>query len=406
MSAGPGDTSFFAFVPDVRRAGADAFCATLAEEIGVSGVTIAATYHASRDFRPRGGGPRVEYLPAGAHYFPPDETAYQSSPIKPWCPEPYGSPDLMAQLEQAARRRGLTVNAWTIFGFNERVGRLQPEFTQVNAYGDHYVTDLCPANPAVADYAQAVARDVMRYQPDRVLAESLHYHPLRAGREFLELGAWARLALGLCFCEHCARAAKAAGVDLDAVRSWATSVVDAAFAGEAGPTEQVLAPAAVDTVLDGQLSAFLSVRAGVVTRLTGLVSETVREAGGQLCFMDQAAAEKPLFDAGVVQEALRYGVDVAAIGSVCPGYQVLGYAPSGADVGRDVASYRAALGEDVAVRVALRPSLPDCATTANLTEKIDVAVAAGVSGIDFYHYGLVSSDALDRVRAALAVRVP
>jgi hypothetical protein len=395
------DTSFFVFVPDMREAGVAALCGTLADEIGVGGVTVAATYHASRDFRPRNGTSRVEYLPAGAHYFPPDKTLYVSSPIKPWCPEAYGSPDLLAQLGQQARRRDLTVTAWTIFGFNERVGRIQPEFSQVNAYGDHYVTDLCPANPGFREYAHAVARDVMRYEPDWLLAESLHYHPLREGRRFLELGAWARLALGLCFCDHCERAGAAAGVDVAAVRLWARSVVDAAVASEDGGQVRTLETEDIDAVLDGQLSAFLSARADVVTELTEFIAETVRAAGGRLCFMDQAAADERFLGGSVVDDARRYGVDVVGIGEICPGYQVLGYVPTPTEVDRDVAAYRAALGDDVRVRVALRPSWPDCTATANLVEKMDVAVGHGASGVDFYHYGLVSGAALTRVGAAL-----
>src|SRR5258708_20539765 len=123
----------------------------------------------------------------------------------------------------------MPLTAWTVFGFNERAGRAHPDLTQMNAYGDRYLTDLCPAQPGYAAYARAVAADVTRYGPDWLLAESLHYHPLREGRRFLVLGSWARLALGLCFCPACERAAASTGVDIAGAPPCARSPAAAPF---------------------------------------------------------------------------------------------------------------------------------------------------------------------------------
>lgn len=404
MSAATVETSFFVFVPDAREAGPAgpagpaALCARLAGDLGVGGVTVAASYHAAQDFRPRNPASRVAYLPAGAHYFPPDERLYAGSPIKPWCPDGYAEPDLMAALRAETSRRGMALTAWTVFGFNERVGRAQPELTQMNAYGDRYLADLCPAQPGFAAYARAVAADVTRYQPDWLLAESLHYHPLREGRRFLVLGSWPQVALGLCFCPACERAAVRNGVDVAGLRRWARATADAAFAGTAGPAAGPVDPAAVAGVLDGELAAFLSVRAGIVAALAAAVGEVVREAGARFCFMDQAGAGELLSGGTAAGDAWRYGVDLARVGPACDGYQVLGYAPEPAQVGAAIGAYRDALPPSVTIRTALRPSWPDCQSTANLAAKITAATGQGAQGIDFYHYGLVPDDALERVR--------
>ena len=399
MSAATVETSFFVFVPDIRDAGtAGALCGRLAGDLGVGGVTVAATYHAAQDFLPRNPASRIAGRPAGAHYFPPNEDLYSASPVKPWCPDEYAAPDLLAGLRAETSRRGMPLTAWTIFGFNERAGRAHPELTQVNAYGDRYLTDLCPAQPGYAAYARAVAADVTRYQPDWLLAESLHYHPVREGRRFLVLDSWSRLALGLCFCPACERAATSSGVDTAGVRRWARSTADAAFAGTAGMGDAPLDMAAIHDVLDGELAAFFSVRAEIVTALAAGVGEVVRDAGTRFCFMDQAGAGDRLLGTTAAEDAGRFGVDLARLGAVCDGYQVLGYAPEPAAVGAEVAAYRAALPAPVTIRTALRPSWPDCTSPANLAGKITAATANGARGIDFYHYGLVSDDALDRVR--------
>lgn len=400
MSAATVDTSFFVFVSDVREAGAAALCASIADDLGVGGVTVAAVYHDAQDFRPRGRS-RVAYLPAGAHHFPPDAGLYADSPIKPWCPESYAAPDLMAGLRAETRRRGMPLTAWTVFGFNERVGRAQPEFTQMNAYGDRYLTDLCPAQPGFAAYARAVTADVTRYQPHWLLAESLHYQPLREGRRFLVLDSWSRLALGLCFCPACERAAARGGVDVGGVRRWARSTADAAFAGLAEPATAPLDMQAVNAVLDGELAAFLSVRTAIVADLAATVAEVARQAGTRFCFMDQAGAGDRgdrVLGASAAEDAWRYGVDLSRLGPVCDGYQVLGYAAEPGDVGAAVGAYRSALAPSVTLRTALRPSWPDCTSTLNLAEKIAAATSHGAQAIDFYHYGLVSDDALRRVR--------
>ena len=49
----------------------------------------------------------------------------------------------------------------------------------------------------------------------------------------------------------------------------------------------------------------------------------------------------------------------------------------------------------------LRPAPPDCDSAENLREKVVLARERGLGRVDFYHYGLMRLDALDRIRAAL-----
>ncbi len=393
------DTSFFCAMQDVLANGPAGVCDTV-QAAGVGGLTVAVSYHASVDFRPHGTRGRIEEFPAGAQYFPTDAALYADSPVQPWVPEPYAERNLLGELRAETRRRGMSLTAWTVFGFNERAGRADPGLCQLNVYGDRYVTDLCPANPGVQRWCTALAGDVTRSGVDWLLAESLHFSPLREGRRFLRLDAAARLAFGLCFCEHCERAATGAGVDLPAVRRWARAAADEALAGTADGPEQ-LGPAEVAELADGAVAAFLQARTVVVRDLVAVVSAVVAAAGGRLMVMDQVAAGPRVLGPTAVDAALQYGVDVAAIGRVAPGYMVLGYTTGPAPVRADVDAYRARLPADTVVRVALRPSWPDCETTADLTAKLDTVRSAGVAGVDFYHLGLVPDAAVDRVRAVL-----
>jgi hypothetical protein len=117
--------------------------------------------------------------------------------------------------------------------------------------------------------------------------------------------------------------------------------------------------------------------------------------------LDQAAVEPPALGPSIVDEAFRSGVDVAETARRSGGYQVLGYGEDIDDVARIMNDYRHAIGADAGMRVVLRPSWPDCIETRNLEAKIAAALESGAEGIDFYHYGFASHDALDRVRVAL-----
>jgi hypothetical protein len=59
------------------------------------------------------------------------------------------------------------------------------------------------------------------------------------------------------------------------------------------------------------------------------------------------------------------------------------------------------LGDGPRMVVAFRPTAPDSMTADDLRAKVALAAGSGVSRVDFYHYGLMRLDALDRIRAAL-----
>ncbi|MCU1523220.1 MAG: hypothetical protein JWO18_114 [Microbacteriaceae bacterium] len=388
------DSSFFCSMHDVADVGPEQLCDNLLA-LGLTGVTVAATYHAARDLRPRGSLQRLVDLPAGAHYFPasPD---YPHG-LEPSTPAPFGDSDLLAALRAATAERGMRLAAWTVFGFQERLGRAQPGLCQRTIFGDPSTSDLCPANPLVRTWALTLAADVARHRPDTLVAESLHYAPLRLTRRFLPLDAEARLALGLCFCVHCVDAARSAGVDVDAVRVWAAVTVESAFAGE---RREDATPKPLDELPEA-VRAFLTARAGVVSALVKETVELLAPSGVALRMLDQAAVEPPALGPSIVDEAFRSGVDVAETARRSGGYQVLGYGEDIDDVARIMNDYRHAIGADAGMRVVLRPSWPDCIETHNLEAKIAAALESGAEGIDFYHYGFASHDALDRVRVAL-----
>ena len=160
----------------------------------------------------------MRFLEGGAVFFPPGP-ALRAARLQPPVSE---AAHVLPEAIATADRRGLAVRAWTVFLHNGALAAAYPECAPENAFGDRYVTELCPAHPDARAYARALAADIAALGVAGICSEALHYLGLEHGyaheRYFVPLGARVRYLLGLCFCEHCLAVARGAGIDGEAVR--------------------------------------------------------------------------------------------------------------------------------------------------------------------------------------------
>jgi hypothetical protein len=404
------DASAFVFATDLADEGVDAVLGNLQERAGLTGVMPAFAYHAARDVFPHNPKRKIVLLDRGECFHRPDPSCYDGLRIRPRVSALAEEQDVLAETCAKAAGRGLQVHAWTVFLHLDRPGE-HLECVTRNAYGDPYPADLCPANPDVRDYALALVRDVARYGVTSIAAEALHYQGLEHGyhheRYFIGLGPRARFLLGVCFCVHCLAAAARRGVDAARVQAAVRGELEAVFSGDKPVAdEDELARDGLADVAGGELVRYLDAREETVAALAADAAEAASTHGTRLSFIELAGAVKgyatgrPGGDPAA-DGSWRLGVDLARLGEACPEVEVLGYT---ADVDRlrlDLDAYRRRLG-DCSLALALRPSPPDCETPDNLAAKVRLAREAGVSRVDFYHYGFVRLQALDWIRAALA----
>src|SRR3712207_2213284 len=235
------ETSMLAFATDLHDEGLDAVLGNVQERAGVDGLTLAVAYHDARDLFPHNPVHKVRYLEGGAVFFSPDEALYEGLKLQPHVSELARSGDPLGDLCAAAANRGLRANAWAVFLHNDRLGFVHPECATQNAFGDRYLTDLCPSNPDVRAYARTLASDIARYDVSTILSESLHFHGLGHGyhheRYFEELGAVGVYLLGLCFCDHCLEAARRRGVDAEKVHRSVRDELEHRFADDGSSEE-------------------------------------------------------------------------------------------------------------------------------------------------------------------------
>ena len=370
-------------------------------ELGTT-LAVAMAYHQARDLVPHAGSkPRIRYRQDGV-FFEPDAFWPPATPL----------PRVQSLQERTAVRELLDRDdlprpeAWTVFLHNTGLGQEQPELATLTCFGDSILSNLCPSNPTVSDYADALASAVSSLGMD-IIAEALSAQTFAHGshheRAFSPLGEGEQAMLGICFCEHCLQRAAAHEVDGESVAERAREHLQRAFASErATPaTRESLAESLGEEVL-----TYLGVREQAVSELTGRVAATVHGAGKQLSFMDLTGAVLG-YDSGMPSGALaaehawRLSIDPAAAAGSADSYTILGYTRDPERLSGDVASYRAAVGS-AHLRVILRPGHPDASSAAQLRDHVAAAREGGADQIDFYNYGMYDQAVLDRIPTALA----
>jgi hypothetical protein len=390
-------TSIFAFATDIRDEGVEVVLDNVQHRAGLGGITVAAAYHEGRDIFPHDPIRKVRFLESGAIFFRPHPARWSDVRLQPPVSE---AADALPELIAAAGQRGIQVHAWTVFLHNGALAEAFPDCAPQSAFGDPYVTELCPANPDVRTYARVLAAEVARLGVETIVAESLHYHPLEHGyaheRYFVPLGPRARYLLGLCFCRYCVEAASRAGVDAERLREWVRDELELVFGGA---HEKPLG-------LEVDLARYARAREEVVTTLVAEVADAARAEGASLAFMDLSGAVKGYATGRPRGEATpsiawQLGVDLPAIAGACGNLEAIGYAYDPQRLRFDLEAYRALAGE-ATLSVVVRPIPPDCDSAGNLREKVALAQELALARVDFYHYGFMRLDALDLIRTAVS----
>jgi hypothetical protein len=384
----------------------------IAGRAGIGGVTMAAAYHHGRDIFPHNPVRKVHFLEGGTVFFKPDPSRYRGLLLTPLTSALAKESDVLVDLRREASARSLRTRAWTVYLHNHALGEAHPECACRNAFGDAHLTDLCPSNPDVRAYVNALTADIGAKGVSTVVAESLHFHGLEHGfhheRYFIELGAFGRYLLGLCFCDHCMEAARRRGVDAEALKSETRRELERRFNSRPAPETQELDRDEVGAFAGGRLSGYLDTRSETVASLVAEAAKSAATEGARFAFIDLSGAVKGYATGNPQGDpapaiAWQFGIDIGAVAKACGQIEAIGYAADPERLRLDLAAYRSTVG-DSSLSVILRPMAPDCDSPANLAAKLAVAREAGVTEAGFYHYGFMRLESLDLIRSALDER--
>jgi len=389
------ESAIWAYPWDLLDEGVDTVLGRLADA-GIGAVSVAAAYHNVRALCPHNPRRAVVHGEGGVVYFAPDPAAVSELRIQPVVSEMARERDPLAEICEAAARRGVRVHAWLVLHHNSRLGGQHPHATVENAFGDRYPFGLCPANPDVRALTVALVRMLAaRPEIDSLELESLGYmglehtgHHSKTGLEMDDLHRW---LLSLCFCPHCAARMEAQGVEAGAARRRVQGEVRAYFDGRFQQPNDDLHAGLAAVLGQEWADGILAARDDAVLSLLEELYWLVR-GPQKLCLMVAGSPFATGAGAGVTLSLARQWCDRL----LCQAFH------------RDPPVIRAALAE-VAVRRGSTPlyaglqAIPPAARSA---DDLDLAVLAardaGVEGIQFYHYGIMPLRNLDWIRSALA----
>ena len=348
---------------------------------GLKGISLAVSYHAGMLLLPHNPQQKVRFLEDGAVYFRPRPERFAGLAIQPRVSALADGVDPLEAICAAAQRHGLQVVAWTVCCHNSHQGERHPDLALHNAFGDPYPFALCPCQPAVQDYLQALLQDLGRYPLRALQLESFgymgFYHGYHHEKILLNVGPLSAFMLGLCFCPACRRQAEAEGIEAGALQEAVQRYLLAAFEGEVAEPERFSREALLEAVPG--LEGYLRMRDDVVTRLVQRLAR---------------ASAVPL-------SLLATGPNMAELQAYIAEATACAYRAQPEEVIRNVRAARAAVGPDVRLAIGLEATPHLSPSAENLAAKVRAAWEAGAEGLYFYNYGLMPLRSLGWLAQAL-----
>jgi hypothetical protein len=389
-----GYKAIYAYAWDLAEVGARAALDRF-EALGLDTVTMASSYHAGKFLRPHGKAGKVYFPEDGTVYFKTNAKHYGA--IKPVANSLLANRDVLREIADEKR---LKTNAWLVLLHNSLLGARHPEATVANAFGDHYVYNLCPSAPEARAYAIGLAVDVTSsYDVGGVSLETPGFLPYAHGyhHEFAlhRPNRWLDSQLGLCFCAHCLKGAEGAGVPAEALRRQVASDVEAYLKSDVDfPADMAEAFWLADTRAAGALRAFLDWRCSVVTSLVREIRQAVRK--------DAIVAVIPSV-ARPTAGAWYEGSDLAALAEAAGVVEACLYESGAARVKADLFDVKRRLRGKGHLRGILRPAFPDLESKGDFLAAMRALREGGVDEVAFYNWGHIRDANLDWIRDGLAI---
>ena len=368
---------------------------------GFTGINLALNYHGSRDLLLR-QGPQLEYLADGFHYYKSDTSAYEKDAYKPALTDQLPSNELLDSVIKVAAANDFKVNAWAVYMHNSAIGMASPEAAVTNVFGNKFLSELCPINPAVGGYAQGLTKDLVSRGLNGIVAESLHFHGARHGehheRFFIELSPVSEFLFSLCFCKSCVANYQITGNDAQPLINKVTALLNEVFKTQDPWLGKQLSKDLLAEVVGPEILKYLSAREEKLASLYEEVVKVSKAAGSVFKLVDQA----PLLDmqsANALDNSWQVGIDNQRINKIVDRYEPLIYRPDSEGVSALAQNYLK--NTTAGVTAILRPTYPDSTNRENLAKKVDGLTKLGISEIDFYLLDTMRSNDLESIKSVL-----
>ncbi|QRP49010.1 hypothetical protein [Amycolatopsis sp. FDAARGOS 1241] len=172
-------------------------------------VAVALAYHSTRAATPYSAQRTSVIARTAASYRPLREEAWRGRELRPAAPDWVAQPDSGGDAVRLLNATGVPAAAWLVLTHNSQLGTEFPQYSVRNCFGESYPWALCPAQPAVREYAATLtAEAVAGLELSSVILEACG--PLGAVHQHQHEktdGVWAPAVarlLSICCCEACA----------------------------------------------------------------------------------------------------------------------------------------------------------------------------------------------------------
>ena len=360
------------------------------ERCGIDAVQLSFNYHVASFISPRNPKRRIYAGELGSLHFHPSALRTADWPCEPPVSSEVTGERYMPELLEELAGRGMAVVAWVIYLYNHALARRRPDLAIQNAYGDTSGAQLCPTNPSVRAYVDALTTAVIGHAPlTGLVAESLSFLPYDYGllnlKSAVSPSATAGRLLSLCFCTHCRARADAAHIDSEGLRRTVVDALEQEWSrlpealGWAAPGSS-----AVEALREHStdLRGYLEVRAGTAASLQRAVLTRALEAG--LRTGTSAVGSHDDHVTGVPNDAVR---DLRSEYR----FEVLpDHTPEA--VAAAVAGARAGAGPTAEIYALAQ--LSNFTTESSFRSTLEAVTALGIRRFRFYEYGLLSESQL------------
>jgi hypothetical protein len=368
---------------------------------GFTGINLALNYHGSRDLLLR-QGPQLEYLADGFHYYKSDASAYEKDAYQPALTDQLPNNELLDSVIKVAAANDFKVNAWAVYMHNSAIGMASPEAAVTNVFGNKFLSELCPINPAVRGYSLGLTKDLVSRGLNGIVAESLHFHGARHGehheRFFIELSPVSEFLFSLCFCKSCVANYQITGNDTQPLINKVTALLNEVFNTQDPWLGKQLSKDLLAEVVGPEILKYLSAREEKLAALYEEVVATTEAAGSVFKLVDQA----PLLDmksANALGNSWQVGIDNQRINKIVDRYEPLIYRPDAEGVSALAQNYLK--NTTTGITAILRPTYPDSTSRDNLAKKVSSLTSLGISEIDFYLLDTMRGSDLASIKSVL-----
>jgi hypothetical protein len=371
------------------------------QSYGLSGINLALNYHGSRDLLLR-QGPQLEYLSDGFHYYKSDYSKYEDYAIKPALIDQLPNNELLDSVIKVAKNNKFEINAWAVYMHNSAIGMANPEAAVTNVFGNKFLSELCPINPAVAGYAIGLTKDLVSRGINAITAESLHFHGARHGehheRFFIELSPVSEFLFSLCFCPHCIKNYQDGGSDIAPLIGKVKNSLSIVFEKVDPWLGKRLTIELLAEIIGPDILTYLTYRENKIASVYKDIAKITKEAGVIFKYVDQS----PLLDmnsAKAIESSWQIGIDTKQINEIIDCFEPLIYRQDVTAVADLAKNYLE--GTDAGLTAILRPTYPDSTSPENLINKVSALVDLGISNIDFYLLDTMRASDLESIKHSI-----